>query len=104
MSVFLKSRKTMQLQLLNELEVLGFSKAAFHAKDYVKFELPEIANEALSLPADSWNSGSNRRILIPAGASIRLITQQDCYALGAYGTDCDKLMGLWCSNFSYTWG
>lgn len=88
-------------QLLESLS--EFKKAAHY---YDKYRLPfefTVCNEALSLPSDSWNSGSNHRILIPEGATTRIVTREEAYLLGQYGPDCDQIMGLWVNDFSYGW-
>ena len=87
---------------LKELES-NYKKAAFYAGNYTHFNLPTVATEPLSLPSDSWNSGSNRRILIPAGAKIKLVSREDALSLVDKGVDADKLMGLWASEFEYNY-
>ena len=81
----------------------GYGKAAFYAQDYVRYNLPHITEEPLSLPSDSWNSGSNHRIDIPAGSRVRLITREEAFRNGLYGVECDRVMGLWVSDFQYNY-
>ena len=90
-------------ELLNQL-TNGYKKAAFHAGNYKRYNLPEVVTDELSLPADGWNSGSDSRIFIPVGAKLKLITSEDTYKLGIGGVETDQLKGLWASEFEYTWG
>lgn len=87
-------------KLLNHLNK-HYKKAALHAINYRGYNLPEVAMETLSLPADSWNAGNDSRIEIQKGAHIRLVLSEETYALGVGGTDTDRLMGLWVSAFTY---
>jgi hypothetical protein len=82
-------------KFLENLKAEGFEKAAFYAERYVRYNLPVKATELISLPGDKWNSGSNHRVVIQPGAELRLVTNDDTYALGVGGVDTDTLKGLW---------
>lgn len=88
--------------LLTTLEA-NYQKAAFWANNYTSYNLPFCTTKNLSLPSDRWNRGCNHRILIPAGAKIRLVCSKETYELGVGGRDSDKLIGLWVSDFTYNW-
>lgn len=82
-------------KFLADLKSEGFQKAAFYAERYVRYSLPAVTTEVVSLPGDKWNSGSNHRVVIQPGAELRLVTNEDTYALGVGGPDTDTLRGLW---------
>ncbi|MFN6229360.1 MAG: hypothetical protein ACK4XN_04355 [Dolichospermum sp.] len=80
----------------------NYKKAAFYIKN-IHRQLPEVATEEIKIPSDKWNQGSNHMITIPKGAKIRLVENEETYALGVGGPDTDQLKGLWVSEFTYGW-
>ena len=62
-----------------------------------RYNLPVdgVTSEAVSIPADSWNSGNNARVEIPAGSQVKCVTEEDCYAQGIGGVEADKRIGIW---------
>ena len=83
---------------VEEMEAAGFRKAATRTSERI---IPEIAEIPMSLCSDSWNSGCDHRILVEAGARLRLITAKDAKAMGFYGPNCDAVRGLWIDRFKY---
>ncbi len=82
-------------KFLNSLRSDGFEKAAFYAERYARYNLPVKTSEVTSLPGDRWNSGSNHRVVIQPGAELRIVSNEDTYALGVGGPDTDEIKGLW---------
>jgi hypothetical protein len=80
----------------------NYKKAAFYVRNSYR-QLPEVATEEMKIPSDKWNQGSNHMITIPQGAKIRLVENEETYALGVGGPSTDELKGLWVSEFTYGW-
>jgi hypothetical protein len=57
-----------------------------------------VVENDLYLPADSWNSGSDRRIKILKGSKILSLTSKLVCSAGLEPQESDKLIGTWLEN------
>lgn len=88
-----------------------FYKVCFHgdSKNFgtiIKGDVqPLIVEQNLYLCTDDWNSGHNRRVQVSKGSRIFSLKSHQIYEdFGVGGTECDKMKGIWATNYKYGYG
>ena len=94
------------IELVEELNKKGLTKVSCYPRHHRRFPAGReiVTTQALSLPADSWNSGHDKRIYVMPGAKVLRLTKEWCQDKKFFGTDEDRIRGLWVEKEKFEYG